>query len=98
MGSSPTPALFARHIPTQLRSIPKLKKPLRGIRFSDLDELHDAMNAEVRRINKNCLETGIRALPRRWERVIESKGDYFEGISNLISNILVMRLLSFFID
>lgn len=66
--------------PPDFDLFPKLKEPLRGIRYSDLDELHEAMNAEVRRINKNCLATGIRALPRRWERVIESKGDYFEGM------------------
>ena len=81
MGSSPIPALIARHIsPPDFDLFPKLKEPHRGIRFRNLDELHDAMNAEVRRINKNCLATGIRALPRRWECVIEFKGDYFEGM------------------
>jgi len=66
--------------PPDFDQFPKLKEPLRGIRFSDLDELHEAMSAEVRRINTNCLATGIRSLPMRWERVIESKGDYFEGM------------------
>ena len=80
MGSSPTPALFARLSPPDFDVFPKLKEPLRGIRFSDLDELHEAMSAEVRRINTNCLATGIRSVPMRWERVIESKGDYFEGM------------------
>ena len=55
-------------------------EPLRGVRYDSLDELECAVNAEVRRINFSCLATGIEALPSRWNSVIRSRGDYFEGL------------------
>ena len=53
---------------------PKLKEPLRGIRYDDLNELYRAVNAVVGDINKCCLATGVKELPRRWESTIESAG------------------------
>ena len=58
---------------------PKLKEPLRGIRYESLDELECAVNREVRRINFGSLANGIQALPKRWISVIQSRVDYFEG-------------------
>lgn len=65
--------------PCDFDLFPKLKEPLRGIRYTDLDELEEAVATEVRRITRGCLATGIRGLPRRWESVIKAKGGYFEG-------------------
>lgn len=65
--------------PPDFDLFPKLKEPLRGIRFDSLDELECAVNREVRRMNSSCLATGIQVLPRRWNSVIRSKGGYFEG-------------------
>ena len=59
---------------------PKLREPLWGIRYESLDELEYAVNREVRRINFGSLTTGIYALPTRWNSVIQSRGDYFEGL------------------
>ena len=50
---------------------PKLKEPLRGIRYESLDELECAVNREIRRINFGSLATGIYALPKRWNSVIQ---------------------------
>ena len=58
----------------------KLKEPLRGISYESLDELECAMNREVRRINFGSLATGIQALPKRWNSVIQSRGDYLDGL------------------
>ena len=66
--------------PPDFDLFPKLKEPLRGVRYDSLDELECAVNAEVRRINFSCLATGIEALPSRWNSVIRSRGDYFEGL------------------
>ena len=66
--------------PPDFDLFPKLKEPLRGVRYDSLDELECAVNAEVQRINFSCLATGIEALPRRWNSVIRSRGDYFEGL------------------
>ena len=58
---------------------PKLKMPLRGRRFDDLDELKDAVAKELRLITSGCLATGISDLPTRWNVVIKQRGHYFEG-------------------
>ena len=66
--------------PPDFDLFPKLKEPLRGIRYESLDELECALNREVRRINFGSLATSIQALPKRWNSVIQSRGDYFEGL------------------
>ena len=66
--------------PPDFDLFPKLKQPLRGVRYNSLDKLECAMNAEVRRINFSCLATGIEALPSRWNSIIRSRADYFEGL------------------
>lgn len=65
--------------PCDFDLFPKLKEPLRGIRYTDLNELEEAVATEVRHITRRCLATGIRALPRRWELAMKAKGCYFEG-------------------
>lgn len=59
---------------------PKLKMPLRGIRYEDLDELKVAVSTELHRITVGCLATGITDLPNRWNTVIQHRGQYFEGL------------------
>ena len=74
------PPYFPDLSPPDFDLFTKLKDPLRGIRYESLDELECAMNSEVRRINFGNLATGIYALPKRWNSVIQSRGDYFEGL------------------
>ena len=57
---------------------PKLKEPLRGIKFDDLDVLEEEVASQVRHMNFRCLATGVAMLPERWKSVIEHKGDYIE--------------------
>ena len=65
--------------PPNFDLFPELKEPLRGIRYESLDELECAVR-EVRRINFGSLVTSIYQLPKRWNSVIQSRGDYFEGL------------------
>lgn len=65
--------------PPDFDLFPKLKEPLRGVRFYDLDDLEVEVARQVRRVNSGCLATGIRDLPHRWESVIRKKGCYIEG-------------------
>ena len=58
---------------------PELKKPLRDIRFEDLDELKVVVTTEIRRIFSGCLATRIGHLPNRWNVVIERGGNYFKA-------------------
>ena len=66
--------------PPDFDLFPKVKEPLRGVRYDDLDELYVAVNAVVKDINKGCLATGVRDLPKRWKSAIASAGDYIEGL------------------
>ena len=54
---------------------PKIKEPMRGRRFSSLEELSID---DIRHMNKSGVLDGIIMLPKRWDSVIEMKGDYIE--------------------
>jgi len=58
---------------------PKLKKPLRGKRFRNI-EVSNEVTRVIRRINNEGVLTGIQDLPKRWTAVIKHNGDYIEGL------------------
>ena len=66
--------------PPDFDLFPKLKEPLGGIHFDDLDELQAEVAKQVRPLNFGCLATRIRELPKRWASVIEKQGCYIEGM------------------
>jgi hypothetical protein len=53
----------------------KLKEPMRGHRFSILEEVSAAVTRAIRGLNKNGNVNGIANLPKRWDAVIEKQGD-----------------------
>ena len=59
--------------------IPKMKEPLRGIRFRTVPEILQAVDRSIRTINTTGAAKGILRLPRRWQRVVHNAGDYIEG-------------------
>ena len=59
--------------------IPKMKEPLRGIRFRTVPEILQAVDRSIRTINKTGAAKGILRLPHRWQRVAHNAGDYIEG-------------------
>lgn len=76
----PHPAYSPDMSPPDFDLFPKLKEPMRGTRFEDLDSLEEEVANQVRRINFGCLATGVRDLPHRWTSVIGQKGCYIEGM------------------
>ena len=61
--------------------IPKLKAPLRGHRFRTRDDIAIAVGRRLIMTNFSHGEAdGIRRLPHRWQRTIDSLGDYFHGL------------------
>jgi histone-lysine N-methyltransferase SETMAR len=58
---------------------PKLKEPMRGHRFQDIDELMARLTQEIWRLNRSKVLDGIQKLPERWTKCIELEGDYIEG-------------------
>ena len=58
----------------------KLKEPMRGHRFSSLEEVSAAVTRAIRGLNKSGTLNGIENLPKSWDAVIEKQGDYIEGL------------------
>jgi len=59
---------------------PKLKEPMRGHRFSSLEEVSAAVTRAIQELNKSGTLNGIENLPKHWDAVIEKQGDYIEGM------------------
>ena len=65
--------------PCDFDLIPKMKEPLRGIRFRTVPEILQAVEGSIRTINTTGDAKGILRLPHRWQRVVHNAGDYVEG-------------------
>ena len=65
--------------PCDFDLIPKMKEPLRGIRFRTVPEVLQAVDRSIRIINTTGAAKGILRLPHRWQRVVHNAGDYIEG-------------------
>ena len=66
--------------PQDFDLFPKLKEPMRGHRFSSLEEVSAAVTLAIRRLKKSGTLNGRANLPKRWGAVIEKQGDYIEGL------------------
>ena len=60
--------------------IPKLKVPLHGNRFRTRDGIAIAVRRLIMTNFSQGEADGIRRLPHRWQRTVDSLGDYFEGL------------------
>jgi len=58
----------------------KLKEPMRGHRFTSLEEVSAAVTRAIRGPNKSGTLNGIAHLPKGWDAVIEKQWDYTEGL------------------
>ena len=56
--------------------IPKVKKPLRGKRFANKQDILAAFQREVSHVSDTHAANGI----HRWQRTVETLGDYFEDV------------------
>ena len=65
--------------PCDFDLIPKMKEPLRGIRFRTVPEILQAVDRSIRTMNTTGAAKGILRLPHRWQRVVHNAGDYSEG-------------------
>ena len=65
--------------PCDFHWIPKMKEPLRGIRFRTVPKILQAADRSIRTINTTGAAKGILRLPHRWQRVVHNAGDYIEG-------------------
>ena len=58
----------------------KLKKPLRGKHFRNIEEVSNEVTRVIRRTKNEGVLTGIQDLPKRWTTVIKYNGDYTESL------------------
>ena len=58
---------------------PKLKMALKGKRFDDIETIQSNATRELKAIPKSAFKDCFRIWKHRWERVVQSNGDYFEG-------------------
>ena len=65
--------------PCDFDLIPKMKEPLRGIRFRTVPKILQAVDRSIRTINTTDAAEGILRLPHRWQRVVHNAGDCIEG-------------------
>ena len=65
--------------PCDFDLIPKMKEPLRGIRFRTVPEILQAVDRSIRTMNTTGAAKGILRLPHHWQRVVHNAGDYTEG-------------------
>ena len=65
--------------PCDFDLIPKMKEPLRGIRFRTVPEILQAVDRSIRTINATGAAKGILRLSHRWQRIVHNAGDYIEG-------------------
>ena len=56
-----------------------LKEPLRGQRFASVDDINEAVSAQLKNMQKSGLGNGVPKLPRRWQSTIDKFGDYIES-------------------
>ena len=73
------PVVLIVRSPCDFDLIPKMKEPLRGIRFRTVPEILQAVDRSIRTINTTGAAKGILRLPHRWQRVVHNAGDYIEG-------------------
>ena len=80
--------------PCDFHLIPKMKKPLRGIRFRTVPEILQTVDRSIRTINTTGAAKGILRLPHRWQRVVRNDGDYFKGQKNFETYIYFVSVVN----
>ena len=58
---------------------PKLKMALKGKRFDDIETIQSNATRELKAIPKSTFEDCFKMWKHRWEHVVQSNRDYFEG-------------------
>jgi hypothetical protein len=66
----------------------KMKEPLRGTRYSRIEEIIDAVGRSLLDINRIGHADGVRRLPQIWQKVVHMGGDYTEGIYMCLSQVM----------
>ncbi|PNF39245.1 hypothetical protein B7P43_G17337 [Cryptotermes secundus] len=88
------PPYYPDLTPCDCDLIPKMKEPLRGIRFRTVQEILHAVDRSIRTINTTGAAKGIIRLPHRWQRVVHNAGDNIEEQSNFVTCIYFVSVVN----
>jgi transposase len=75
----PQPPYSPDLAPADFFLFPKLKSTLKGRRFESTEAIKTNSLAHLRSIPKTAFQECFRTLKKRWQRCIQSSGEYFEG-------------------
>ncbi len=76
MGGVKTPPYSPDLNPCDYDGIARIKRPNKGRRFANEDELKAAYDKVIKEINLKNEATGIRHLLERWASAIQTGGEY----------------------
>ena len=74
----PQPPYSPDLAPSDFFLFPKLKKPMKGHRFSTIEEIKTASLIELKAVPQNDYQKFFDDWKKRWHKCIISNGDYFE--------------------
>jgi histone-lysine N-methyltransferase SETMAR len=75
----PQPPYSPDLAPADFFLFPKLKSTLKGRCFESTEVIKTNLLAHLRSIPKTAFQECFRTLKKRWQRCIQSRGEYFEG-------------------
>jgi len=75
----PQPPYSPDMAPCDFFLFPKIKRTLKGRRFTSIDDIKSASLKELKAISKIEFEKCFEDWKKRWHKCIISNGDYFEG-------------------
>jgi len=75
----PQPSNSPNLAPADFFLFPKLKSTLKGRRFQTIEEIKENSLQDLRAIPQNTFRDAFQNWEKRWERCINSRGEYFEG-------------------
>jgi hypothetical protein len=76
---------------------PKMKKTLKGRRFTNIDDIKNASLNERKAIPKIEFEKCFKDWQKRWSKCIVSNGDDFEGDNTKILGIFLTHRVPYFL-
>ena len=78
MGGHGTPPYSPDLSPPDFDGFSRIKRPNKGTRFNNFDELKSSYECVINELNKKNSFTGIDDLLERWDSVVQALGDYIE--------------------
>ncbi|KAF0708055.1 protein GVQW3-like, partial [Aphis craccivora] len=82
----PQPPYSPDLAPCDFFLFPKLKSTLKGRRFQTIDDIKQNTEIDLKDIPISAYQECFQKWKRRWQRCIDSQGDYFEGMTELCTS------------